>query len=1533
MKRADRRKTGTMRLAWAGRWVFVASVFVASSGVRLSELRGAEPGAAVRDETPADASRLGGLRLAEDRQVEQWLVAARGHLERRESAAAAAFLARVLNADEDSFIVMNSSLAVARDEAWTLTRRLADEVRSQLETDLDRVALDAWTVAKAGDSRDEIVALAARHRYSLPGLEALRRLAAVQRDLGQYESAAAAWSRVAEHVRATTTQRTAARMTQIECLVAANRLEEAVRECDAALRTELSPAVAISGRSVVSRVWLIARQQSLTDTARRANTLPLLKSGRPMTGIDFAPAPHVRWSRLTPLPADLTNWMSDAQQTARGHGVVSSWAVRPRVVGSVVVARTLEQLVALDLTSGAILWTKPHAEYATIADRSTALENVPAQNQFATSWYRRTEADSIFGSLTTDGRIVVAVMEPDRKLASSNRTGLLNGPGVANGPPVNSTAASESHWNRLVAYEVTTGELCWQIGGKPTGPADVYGGLRFLGPPLAVDDLWFGIARREDELKLLAIDTESGHLRWSMSLGELPPHLADAAAQRRIARPVSLVGGRLLCPTASGALIAVDPVTRGIAWAARYPVTQLEQSPRPVNGVGTGAVVDAWWNEWREVACLAESERRMAVLASPESDALHGIDVESGRVIWSVPRGGGIHLAGLCAGQVIVVEPMAVRAHDVRTGAVTWRCETGEVSGRGTILGGMIFQPRRAGSAVVIDARDGSPLASQAGAEPPLGTLVPCDGGWVSQTSASLVQLPWLAVSRETIWAKWNADPRDESAALELARLDLHAGQPAAARSRLLNIESAAVNTLRREVLLALLRTGEVRPFDQPDFMPVHRTAIGSELLELSESPDDKLVGLLAVGEAAVRDDDLVGAVTAFLDGIDLLDATARRSVGEWPADSAATRFVRRDRMFVGAIERTLAKAQLGQHDQPLEQLLDARLRAARKSSDPFAVQRLIDRLLPLAWGRRTLLTEATAVRFARTLKKTEPALLTVMQSRDETLARRAATQLAELFARSGWSAEADAIERRLLVEHPDDLLDPAPASAIRPDNDPVQNERRARWLAPLADPWPNVLPVIEGGIKTPNDDEVHCLPVRIEAAPGSLLDRLDVSIDRQAQIVRFAGDGHAGQWKVTLGGPRPALRSGFATQDQYEGWGVGRLLVLRVGTELFGIAPLDEKGEPHASIVWQIDTALGMSPSFSEEPIYSRVGVRHESTRLTDAFGRVLGRVGPVRPDYLCHQSNGRLVAIDTQTGKRLWERRDLPPQFLTFGDEDHVYLWREAERSLTVLSAVDGRTLGTQPWDADPDDVLLQRDGQAWLTTKTVLDVRVELRDASGATLNGTRDESLVWSKQFASKSVPFVLDRDTLGVIEPRGVLHLISARTGSPVGESLAVRVPLKLERIVCHRDDGRWYVAFSGPVDRRALFQAEQPWGGKRMPFINGPWIAIDRATKSIFWQRTIENEPLPLAASRFAPVFVQMWRQPLFDGLSPKGSEGRLKVIDKRTGREVLNRNEPRMQPYFVLHPSANRDQLDIRMEHETIRLRYEADAAPAKPD
>ncbi len=1504
--------------------------------------------------------------------MDQWLDAAGDHVGRQEFALASGVLARVLSAEHESFAATGSGSMLARDAAWRLALRLPDEVRSRLEADLDRAAGDEWVIVRAGGLRDEIAAFAIRHRFAVFGLEALRTLAAARRDASQHESAAAAWARVAEHPRATTIQRTAARLARIESLVAATRHEEAARVCSDALNGELAPAIVLAGRSVSPREWLVARQRDLNEALAARDSLPFAPNGK-LKGSNADPSPALQssWSRQTPPAADLAQSVIDTQRYFRGQGVVSSLAMRPLVVGPVVLARTMEHLIALDVSTGEPIWKEPvpHPEYAWIAERPFSLENAGFRNTLIGAWHRRTEADSVFGSLTTDGRIVIAVMEADRAgwdLTPSAPTRI----GVSNAQtPVG------PRWNRLSAYEIATGELRWQIGGKATGPADVYGGFRFLGAPLPMDDLLFGIARREDvqklkaivqgedELKLMAIDGQTGHLRWSVGLGVLPPHLADAIGRRRMACPVTLADGRLLCPTAGGALIAVDPVTRGLAWACRYPVKPHDPPTRPINGMGATPMADAWWNEWREVTCVTTS--RLAVFASPESDELHAIDLGDGRPIWSIARGGALHLAGLFEDLAIVIEPMAVRAHDLQTGRVQWRCETGEVSGRGTIVGTKLLQPRRAGGVAVVDLHDGSRRDSLVSTETVLGTLIPCADGWISQTDQALMKLPLLTQAREAALAKWTNQRTDETAALDLARLDLQAGEPAAARSRLLDVDTPQAKELRRETLLALLRsssgatggrfeppvssknTGERSPSPvAPVGTPPELEPLAVELMALCESNDERLVALRVVGEAAFAVNDPVRAVTSLLDGIELLDAGAtgsRKSVGDWPADGVSARSVRRDRVFVGAIERVLADAARRGRRVPgdgtadelprLEQTLAARLEMARRNTDPFAVQRLVDRMLPLEWGRTTLLTETAAVRFARTLKKSEPALLVVSTSRDERLAAEAARQLGELFARSGWRAEADAIDRRLLIEHPGVVLGHGQTRPAELAANPAESERRARLLAPSVDPWPHVVPSMELDSK-PRSEDVHYVPVSVDAAPGSLLDRLDVSVDRQARFVRFAGEGHAGKWTVTLAGPSSPMRASFALLDQCEAWGVGRLLVLRLGTELFCISPLDERGEPHAKLEWTpLDMTRGASAAVNEsqattEPIPARVGLRHEGLRLVDGFGRVMGRVGPVRPDYLCYQSQARLVAIDTQTGKRLWERLDIPPHCVTFGDEERVYLWRTADRMLQVLSAIDGRTIEDRPWDVSSDDVLMQRGSLTWLATDTGSGrdksfTLIELCDA--------RDGSLRWSSRFASNSVPFVLDRDTLGVVEPGGLLQILSADTGQPLGEALTVDVPAKLERIVCHRDAWRWYVALSGPVARPAVLQTEQIWGGRRLPFLNGPWYAIDRATTSIAWRRNLDNEPLSLDASRMAPVFVQMWRQPNLDNAAAKGSEGWLRLIDKRSGREVAFRKDAALQPYFVLHPAANREMLEILTERETVRLKYEREVLKLK--
>ncbi|MBC8116032.1 MAG: hypothetical protein H7062_16720, partial [Candidatus Saccharimonas sp.] len=343
--------------------------------VCLSQVIAAPPNGAAS----AEADGSAGLRIAQDRQADQWLDAARGRIERQEFGPASALLARVFGTEEESFAINGSASMLARDEAWQLAKRLPDGVRMQLEADLDRTAGDAWNIVRASDSRDEITAFAIRHRYSVAGLEALRTLAAARRDASQHESAAAAWARVSEHPRATKVQRTAARLARIESLIAATRPEEAARVCRAALNDDLAPAIALAGQNVSPRDWLVARQRELTEAlaARVGSPLPPNVDRRLVLNADPSPALMPSWSRLTPAPGDLAKMVSDSQLYFRGQGVVSSLATRPLVVGRVVLARTMEHLIALDLATGEPIWKEPvpHPEYAWIAERPRYLEN------------------------------------------------------------------------------------------------------------------------------------------------------------------------------------------------------------------------------------------------------------------------------------------------------------------------------------------------------------------------------------------------------------------------------------------------------------------------------------------------------------------------------------------------------------------------------------------------------------------------------------------------------------------------------------------------------------------------------------------------------------------------------------------------------------------------------------------------------------------------------------------------------------------------------------------------------------------------------------------------------------------------------------------------------------------------------------------------------------------------------------------------------------------------------------------------------
>lgn len=1450
-------------------------------------------------EPPANASTVQtsttSLALPQDRQIDQWFEAAVDSLDRSDFGTAAVLIDRLVRTEVTAYVAPRSGPArPAQLAAIQLLERLPVERRERVSKDLGMLGDEAWRAAHDA-GRDPVIQVACRYRSSPAGLEALSRIAAAYRDEGRHQQAAMAWLAVSRHPLIATDRRARAVLAGIDSLVIAGAWDDADRF---ARLLEDDIPVRIAGRPVSTHDWIARRLQGRPNTTARPPSRPA-----------FQPD----WNRPATISSELDQAVLQIQHYYREQGIVSSSMLRPVVTKDLVLLRTMQDLQAIDLKSGQPRWSQPNHEYAWIQKRQASLENGPFRTATAAAWHRRLEADSVFSSITVHGDLVVVVQEPDR-------TNLDFAP--PGGPARGAQPVSGGRWNKLCGYAASDGQLQWQIGGPVTGPADVFGGVSFLGAPLFLDNQLFCIARRDDELCLLVLDAANGHQQWSLELGVLPPHLIDALSRRRIACPVVACDNIVICTTAIGTVVAVDPATRTVQWAARYPTLQHEYPVR-AGAFGASAVLpDLWWNEWREVGCaVAPLPAPLVILASPDSNQLLALDVATGQTVWQTPRATGLHLVGVTDRAAIVTEGHGVAAYELSTGKVAWRVETGEVAGRGTLVQGQVFQPCRNGGTAIIDVLSGQ-VSAPWETEILQANLVPCDGGWISQTARVVQRFPRLDDTRTRWQQQWERE-RTEVAAIELARLELQSGQPGLARQRVAGFTSPDARTVQRRALIALAngqdKTG-------PALTPDEGTRLGTELLEACQTDEERAQARRILGDLSRRLQRPAQAIDHYLEGLELVESVGLRTVGDWPVDELATRFGRADRVLLGGIARALSESAVAADG---EMLLESRLDAARGSTDPFALQRTLDRLLPLPWGQRVFVREPAAVTYARPLHKLEPVLLTLAGATSANRSARALELLADAERQAGWPQTAEILDRRLLADFPGTPLSDGMTLSARLAAAPSLEERRAKLVRKPAEPWPERQPTV--ALEQRRRMDVHFVPVRITPSYASLLDRLEVSVDRQGRKVRFVSEGHSGSWELLLPGTPRLLRAQFANLDQIEAHAVGRLLVLRVGSEVFGIRPFNERGEPIAALTaLQLDMAprnsdLPNEAWWYQEPLPGRVGIRAEGLRLVDGLGRPFGGLGPVRPGYLCYRSQARLVAIETQSGRRLWERPGLPAQAQVFGDDEFVFVWHLDRKVIEVLSAIDGSSLREYPWDVAPDDLLMSQSDRAW-TVRRSTETRVELCDL--------RTGRPVWSQSYPENSVPFVLDATTLAVLDPRGVLHLLVAASGTSLGEPLTVDVPERVERIVVQHDAERWYVAISAPVPRLPFLQSEQPWGASRMAFVRGWLYGIDRSAGAISWRRFLEAEPVPQHATPLAPVLVQHWRQPGVEGIieSNQSGEGILRVLDKRTGRELTSYRDPNLQAYHILQPVADREQLDVCTEHVTIHLNYAAVPATQTP-
>ena len=410
----------------------------------------------------------------------------------------------------------------------------------------------------------------------------------------------------------------------------------------------------------------------------------------------------------------------------------------PLVVGGKVFTRMLESVHAYDLETGdfqfyAFGWERA-LERITGADGDPPPPNA---TKYLGEWInQRLWDDGTFGRLSSDGR----------RLYSIEGTGFWSAiPGVKQRDGLAVTSSSY-----LNAYDLTTGKLVWEAGGPASdSPEHNLPGRFFLGPPMPMAGQLYCLADVAGEVQLNVLDAETGHLTWSQPLAgstSLGQNIANDRVRRSSGVSVAYADGILVCPTDTGATVALDLTTRSLLWGFPSDISPVFQTDAGVfrgrNGQeqSTAALPPGW------IDSIPTIYQDKVILTPRKSSQIHVVDLLTGKRIWEHLRGQGLYVAGVVNDLVIVVGSGNVQAWNVHTGKPGWKRALelpDNPSGRGLIVGEDLLLP--AGEKLLrIDLKTGKqrrPLPAPEDVE--LGNLIVARGRLISQGIDRLDVMPF----------------------------------------------------------------------------------------------------------------------------------------------------------------------------------------------------------------------------------------------------------------------------------------------------------------------------------------------------------------------------------------------------------------------------------------------------------------------------------------------------------------------------------------------------------------------------------------------------------------------------------------------------------------------------------------------------------------------------------------------------------------------------------------------------------------------
>lgn len=1433
---------------------------------------------------------------------------------------------------------------------------------------LDYVTRAAQLLQAAEDANNEVLLaeVARRYLHTEPGAEAVYRLGVRLLDRGEPLDAALRFESLARRPNSPQTREPYLSLLTAIAWSESNQPELSLQALERLRRTAGGQRITVGGQVVT----VFERSADAADWFERTLGQPIGgrtqgsqdnwlmvrgNSTRTALGSAVTPVGQPQWSQSTLSSADpfvsmpeqrnlfgmvMSNLVEELDQQQYFPPVPSA---QPLIVGELAIVRTAANVRAVHLRDGKVAWESSSTDrcFSEFSEIERAVERckpTSAQGCLRLLLAQRTWLDNTFNHMSSDGEHVFAIED----------TGFLG--------PFSYDVAGNSHpfaarsENRLHAYDAATGKLRWQTGG-PAGSELPLAGMFFLGPPLPLRGKLYCLGESGGETSLLALSASTGKLLWKQTLVESRLALPNAPGRRLAGLSPSYSGGVLICPTAGGAVVGVDLANQMLLWGYRYdtmafaPVT----GDRWLGGAGMGFATYEAESTKAFYEKLHANDRwldhvpvisgRSALVTPRDSQELHCLDVNTGKLQWAIPRRNDLYIGGVFGKQLLLIGRNEVRAVDLADGTDSWTkpVPIPRPTGRGIHIAGRYLLPVEDGTLVGIDLQSGR-VASRTQIGPGFqGNLVSAGGRLIVQSHTDVAGYADMHEVLSQIRTRLKDNPQDADGLKLRARVSLYQGNTRAAIADLRLAVQQPGQTEARQLLTRLLLDTLEQPAE-----PLTATQLAvrandfATVQPLVQSGPDRLRFLELWTAELERRGDVTSAFHQWLQAAKeynvapaLVSVDGQNSVHAAVAiqQQIVELYQRQNPAMQAELDRTLSELVGSLPDRFDPRQHDWLLSHFRRHP---AVRNWLTKLMrsPQHIGLQPVgnprLEDPTAV--SPLLQ--EHLLLTLLQ--DPLTTANAANHRSQSLSDADIALQAEATARyaRLLIDcgYPDQAL---------PLIDRLDNEFASRFClagrtgARLADEWRRDL------------QTGHALAQQLtwknQTLKGDVVGHQQPAMGHQ--LLKWSGPrpAHFQHWHFFLhkdrstllaedgyGRPRWQVRvagGGGAVTDFSESSlsAAGHLLVLNVGTELIAIDALRVTGKPQ--VLYRKPLTELQIPVEQQRGLHRVFAVPYKARgiEVVDDDGNPLGRFGGVTWNRLCYQWSNRLTALDPLTGTVVWERDQIARRSEPVTGQTVISVFAPDREDPQVFRLTDGSTVSNT--SLVPPGLTVEVVGEILLGERPGEQNKTELYALDLATGKQLWSRSLEDSTQGRDRPTHLrVFPASTifgdglprggqLVLLDKDGLFLELDLRTGRETLRA-ALPNPHAVRDVHIERED--WnaqtlperYLVFTNADAGKGNPVAVS--GGAIYP-LRGSVTAIERKTRAVLWSRVCNgylylNSPgrLPVLLTldiAEAPGFNRFNNQ--FDGrgISSNSIVKSLTLLDRRTGEEVFaSRNDQRLQ-------------------------------------